>query len=158
METYHRDKYREGGVTCGFVQDNRSHSIQGVLRGLHYQLRRPQDKLVFAVRGEIFDVAVDIRRESPTFGRWFGTRLSAENHRQLFIPRGFAHGFCVLSRRADVIYKCSNRYAPGDEYGIHWADPEIGIAWPIQSPLLSEKDADLPLLAQIPASHLPQYG
>lgn len=155
METYHRAKYGAGGVAAAFVQDNRSHSRKGVLRGLHYQLRRPQDKLVFAVTGEIFDVVVDIRRGSPTFGRWFGTRLSAANGRQLFVPRGFAHGFCVLSPEADVIYKCSDFYDPGDDFGLYWADPDLGIAWPTESPLLSTKDDALPRLAEVPPTHLP---
>lgn len=156
-ETFHRDKYREIGMTRAFVQDNHSHSRKGVLRGLHYQLHRPQDKLVFVTSGEIFDVVVDIRRGSPSFASWFGIRLTAESHRQMLVPRGFAHGFCVLSDRADVIYKCTDLYAPEDEYGIHWADPDIGAAWPARHPILSDKDEALPRLARIPALQLPVY-
>ena len=122
METYHAKKYAEAGIPGPFVQDNHSHSQRGTLRGLHYQLKNPQGKLVYAVKGEILDVAVDIRKGSPHFRRWTGNLLSEQNKRQLYIPEGFAHGFCVLSETADVIYKCTDFYAPGDEYGIFWAD------------------------------------
>jgi dTDP-4-dehydrorhamnose 3,5-epimerase len=128
-----------------------------VLRGLHYQLNRPQAKLVYVVSGEIFDVAVDIRRGSPTYGRWTGARLSDANHCQLFVPEGFAHGFAVLSDTADVIYKCTDYYAPGDEYGLFWNDREIGIEWPVDRPKLSEKDQEYPVLSQAPPDHLPLY-
>lgn len=147
METYHTRKYRDLGIVRDFVQDNLSHSCRGTLRGLHYQLRTPQAKLVHVVRGEIFDVAVDIRRGSPTFGQWVGETLSAENHRQLFVPEGFAHGFCVVSEEAEVWYKCAACYVPDDDRGILWSDPAIGIAWPVARPLLSPKDTRHPTLA-----------
>jgi len=157
METYNFRRYEEKGFERTFVQDNLSYSKQHVLRGLHYQLKRPQGKLVFAVRGEIFDVAVDIRRGSPKFGDWFGAVLSEENKRQIFIPEGYAHGFCVLSERADVIYKCTDFYTSGDEYGILWSDPDIGIDWPIKQPILSEKDKENPRLQAAPQECLPVY-
>ena len=157
LETYHAQKYKEIGLTQVFVQDNHSHSRRGTLRGLHYQLNHPQDKLVYVITGEIFDVAVDIRRGSPTFGQWTGTLLSERNKRQLFIPAGFAHGLCVLSETADVMYKCTDLYAPGDEYGILWSDPTIDIVWPIENPGLSEKDAKNPTLKDVPEECLPLY-
>jgi dTDP-4-dehydrorhamnose 3,5-epimerase len=158
METHHQARYAEAGLDRVFVQDNHSHSKKHVLRGLHYQLTRPQGKLVFVVSGEIFDVAVDIRQDSPTFGRWAGACLSAENKHQIFVPEGFAHGFVVLSASADVIYKCTDVYAPGDEYGIYWADPAIAIDWPVQNPILSDKDQKCPLLSDAGAAgHLPLY-
>ncbi len=141
LETYHQHKYSELGLPGPLVQDNHSNSVRGTLRGLHAQVERPQGKLVRAVQGEMFDVAVDIRRGSPTFGRWVGVVLSAQNFRQLWIPPGFAHGFCVLSERVDVEYKCSDFYNPGDELTVLWSDPEIGIAWPVREPILSPKDA-----------------
>ena len=144
METYHTGKYSEAGLDQAFVQDNHSQSRQFTLRGLHYQLKHPQGKLVYVITGEILDIAVDIRSGSPTFGRWTGTLLSDKNKRQLFVPEGFAHGFCVLSEIADVIYKCTDLYTPGDEYGILWSDPTIDIVWPIENPGLSEKDAKTP--------------
>lgn len=149
FESYHRDKYRRGGITAIFVQDNHSRSVARTLRGLHAQLRRPQAKLVRALEGEIFDVAVDIRPRSPTFGKWVGVELSAENFRQLYLPPGFAHGFCVLSASAQVEYKCSEIYDPEDEIGVIWNDPEVNIAWPQTDPLLSAKDRALPRLAEI---------
>lgn len=158
METHHQQKYAAGGITKPFVQDNRSHSTRNVLRGLHYQLLHPQAKLMYVVTGEIFDVAVDVRRGSPTFGRWDGMYLSAENKRQLFVPEGFAHGFCVLSETADVLYKCTDFYQPGDEQGVAWNDPGIGIAWPITEPLLSPKDSGYPTLRDIPDHLLPRYA
>lgn len=159
LETYHREKYARAGIAKPFVQDNHSHSYKGVLRGLHYQLKQPQGKLLYVVTGEIFDVAVDIRQGSPTFGKWVGVTLSAENRRQLYVPEGFAHGFYVLSERADVTYKCTDLYAPGDEYGILWCDADLNIAWPLQgTPLLSEKDARYPRLAEVPPQHLPRYS
>ncbi len=157
METYHLQKYQKAGLNKAFVQDNRSHSSQGVLRGLHYQLNHPQGKLIYAVTGTIFDVAVDIRKGSPTFGQWTGAELSAENKRQIYVPEGFAHGFVVLSQSADVIYKCTDLYAPGDEYGILWSDPEIAINWPVENPILSQKDLENPELNQAPENHLPVY-
>ena len=140
LETYHARKYREGGIPEPFVQDNHSFSVHGTLRGLHAQLRRSQGKLVRAVEGEMFDVAVDIRRTSPTFGRWVGVRLSGENFRQLYVPPGFAHGFCVVSALVHVEYKCTAFYDPADEISIAWDDPEIGIEWPIKEPIVSAKD------------------
>ena len=157
METHHQGKYAAGGMVKPFVQDNRSHSVRNVLRGLHYQLHHPQAKLVYVVTGEIFDVAVDIRVGSPTFGRWEGLYLSAENGRQLFVPEGFAHGFCVLSETADVLYKCTDFYQPGDELGVAWNDPGIGIKWPVSGPLLSPKDSRYPNLRDIPDHLLPHY-
>ena len=158
METYHEKKYAGIGIRRRFVQDNHARSRQGVLRGLHYQMNHPQAKLVYVVTGEIFDVAVDIRYGSPTFGKWVGVRLSGENRRQIFIPEGFAHGYAVLSKTADVIYKCSDLYAPEDEFGILWSDPAMGIAWPVKDPVISEKDQRLPGLKDVPEHHLPAYG
>jgi dTDP-4-dehydrorhamnose 3,5-epimerase len=147
LETHHQQRYGEHGVPGPFVQDNHSHSLHGTLRGLHAQLGgRPQGKLVRAVEGEMFDVAVDIRRGSPSFGRWVGVTLSGENFRQLYIPPGFAHGFCVLSNRVHVEYKCTDYYSPEDEITVAWNDPEIGVAWPIAEPVLSPKDAAAPPL------------
>lgn len=156
VEAYHERKFRELGMRERFVQDNHSRSTKGVLRGLHYQLQNPQGKLVRAVRGEIWDVAVDIRRGSPRFGRWVAVVLSEENKRQLYVPPGFAHGFCVVSEVADVIYKCTDFYAPGDEYGVRWDDPAIGIKWPQTDHLLSEKDRAYPWLEEM-TSILPTY-
>ena len=158
LETYHEKKYPEAGIDKPFVQDNHSHSCRGTLRGLHYQLKHPQGKLVYVIRGEIFDVAVDIRRGSPTFGQWTGTILSEKNKHQLFIPEGFAHGLCVISETADVLYKCTDLYAPGDEYGILWSDPVIGVDWPVENPVLSEKDAESPRLMDVPEELFPLYN
>ncbi len=140
LESYSRRRYAAGGVPDVFVQDNHSLSVRGTIRGLHAQRARPQAKLVRVVRGAIFDVAVDIRIGSPSFGRWHGTELSAENFRQSYIPRGYAHGFCVLSEVAEVEYKCSDFYDPADQLIIRWSDPSIGIRWPAGTPLLSDKD------------------
>ena len=155
METFHSIKYAEHGLPAVFLQDNHSRSSRGVLRGLHYQLKNPQGKLVRVVSGEVFDVAVDIRRGSPWFGKWVGAILSEENHRQMYVPPGFAHGFCTLSERADFLYKCTDLYAPGDEYGIAWDDPEIAIEWPEMDYLMSDKDLANPLL--IESDYLPEY-
>jgi dTDP-4-dehydrorhamnose 3,5-epimerase len=149
LETYHQRKFSEGGITAAFVQDNHSYSVRGTLRGLHAQLKKPQGKLVRAVVGEIFDVAVDIRPDSPTFGTWVGEVLSGDNLRQLWVPPGFAHGFCVLSETAHVLYKCTELYDQQDEIVIAWNDPEIGIDWPVESPLLSPRDLAAPKLAEI---------
>jgi dTDP-4-dehydrorhamnose 3,5-epimerase len=149
LETWHQGKYAEAGIHGPFVQDNHSHSARHTLRGLHAQVRRPQGKLVRAVQGAMFDVAVDIRPSSPSFGRWFGVELSGENLRQLFIPPGFAHGFCVLSDEVDVEYKCTDVYDPGGEITVRWDDPEIGIAWPVAQPLLSPRDAAAPRLREL---------
>ena len=146
QEIYHVDKYREAGIKLAFIQDNFSFSQKGVLRGLHFQEKHPQDKLVYVVHGEIFDVAVDIRPGSPTLGQWEGYYLNEENRHQLFIPAGFAHGFVVLSESAAVTYKCTDIYRPEDDRGLIWNDPDIGIEWPIDNPMLSPKDAVLPRL------------
>ncbi len=148
-EVYVRRKYEEHGVRDVFVQDNYSVSKKGVLRGLHYQLQPAQAKLVRVTRGEVFDVAVDLRKDSPTFGKWVGERLSEQNLKQMYIPVGFAHGFCVLSETAEFLYKCSDYYAPSGERGILWNDPDIGIDWPLDNPILSEKDQKLPLLRDL---------
>lgn len=155
METYHRAKFEEAGIAEAFVQDNHSRSVRGVLRGLHFQTGRPQGKLVRAVRGAVFDVAVDIRRGSPTFGHWCGFELSAENRRMVYVPPGFAHGFCTLSAEADFLYKCTDLYAPERDRGIRWDDPDVGVKWPIGAPLLSVKDAGLPLLRDVDVGELP---
>ena len=150
LESWNRQRFRNAGLDLDFVQDNHSRSSRGVLRGLHYQLANPQGKLVRVTEGAVFDVAVDIRRSSPHFGQWVGYELSAENHRMLWIPPGFAHGFLVLSDTADFLYKCTSLYDPPSDRGIRWNDPDIGIAWPDTgtAPLLSAKDAAAPYLAQ----------
>lgn len=149
METYKYSDFSASGIAHRFVQDNHSFSIRGILRGLHYQ-NPPvaQGKLVRAVLGEIFDVAVDIRRESPTYGEWVGKTLSAANKRMLCVPPGFAHGFCVISDEAHVVYKVTEEYSPEHEAGILWSDPQIGIRWPVDHPIVSAKDARLPLLKE----------
>jgi dTDP-4-dehydrorhamnose 3,5-epimerase len=157
LETYHQRRYAEIGVDRVFVQDNHSHSRQGSVRGLHYQLAHPQGKLVYVVSGRIFDVVLDIRRGSPAFGKWCGAVLSSENKRQIYIPEGFAHGFSVLSPRADVIYKCTDFYAPGDEHGVLWGDPALAIDWRVDAPVLSDKDRRHPPLGQIAADRLPVF-
>jgi dTDP-4-dehydrorhamnose 3,5-epimerase len=156
LETFHEKKYREGGIPESFVQDNQSLSVRGTLRGLHSQRKQPQGKLVRAIEGEIFDVAVDVRRGSPTFAKWVGVRLSAENFQQLYVPQGFVHGFCVLSEVAQVEYKCTDFYAPNDEQSVIWNDPQIGIEWPITDPVISPKDRAAPRLAEI-LQDLPEY-
>jgi len=141
METFQKRRYTEAGIADEFIQDNLSMSRRGTLRGLHYQLPHPQGKLVQVFEGEVFDVAVDLRRDSATFGRWAGTTLTAENHRQLWIPPGFAHGFCVLSESAMLFYKCTDYYHPEHERTLQWNDPTVGIDWPLEGdPVLSEKD------------------
>jgi dTDP-4-dehydrorhamnose 3,5-epimerase len=147
LETYHSVKYNEGGLNVTFVQDNQSSSVQYTLRGLHMQSRKPQGKLVRVIEGEIWDVAVDLRPESRTFKRWVGVRLSSEDFRQLYIPEGCAHGFCVLSRRAIVEYKCTALYDPTDEVGVMYNDPELAIRWPVERPIVSERDLRHPPLA-----------
>ena len=149
LESYHQAKFRTGGIDATFVQDNHSRSSRGTLRGLHAQLRDPQGKLVRVVAGEVWDVAVDIRRGSPTFARWVGVPLSAATLRALWVPPGFAHGFCVLSEHAEVEYKCTALYNPGDELVIAWNDPELAIAWPLREPLLSPRDRAAPRLAEV---------
>lgn len=157
LQTHHQGQYAELGIPGPFVQDNCSFSRRGTTRGLHYQLQHPQGKLVYVVTGEIFDVAVDIRQGSATFGQWVGVRLSASGHEQIYVPPGFAHGFAVLSESAHVIYKCTDLYTPGDDYGILWSDPAIGIDWPIDNPIVSEKDLANPTLADAPPAQLPTY-
>ncbi len=154
LETYHGRRFESAGLSDVFVQDNLSYSIKNALRGLHFQVTRPQAKLIWVISGEIFDVAVDIRRASPTFGRWVSVHLSEHNKRQLYIPAGCAHGFCVLSEGAHVFYKCSDFYVPHDEGGILWSDPALAIDWPVPHPIVSEKDAALPLLGEIPTEKL----
>jgi len=159
LETYHKDRFAELGIECAFVQDNHSRSRSGVLRGLHYQLGRPQAKLVRAARGRVFDVVVDLRLGSPTFGRWVGAELSEDNRRMLFSPAGFAHGFCVLSEFAEFLYKCSDYYAPSEERGIRWDDPTIAIDWPLDGvePLLSDRDLAWPHLEDADEADFPRY-
>ncbi len=157
LESYHAQRYAEAGLPDTFVQDNHSRSGRGVLRGLHYQLRNPQGKLVRVTQGEVFDVAVDIRAGSPHFGKWVGVNLSGENHRQFYVPPGFAHGFCVVSETADFLYKCTSYYDPASEHGVRWNDPAIGIQWPDLEYRLSEKDQNNRLLHEL-GSLLPSYG
>jgi dTDP-4-dehydrorhamnose 3,5-epimerase len=157
LETYQTRKYGAAGLPEEFVQDNHSYSVRGTLRGLHAQLRRPQGKLLRVVQGEIFDVAVDIRPGSPTFGRWVGEVLSGENHHQLWVPPGFAHGFCVISDTAHVLYKCTELYDREDEIAVAWNDPRIGVNWPVREPLLSARDLGAPALAEI-VHRLAKYG
>lgn len=149
LETYHHRRYREHGIPAAFVQDNLSYSKKGALRGLHYQIGRPQGKLVWAVRGEVYDVVVDMRRSSPTFGKWFGTKLGEACPKQIYVPEGFAHGFCVTSEDAVFCYKCTEYYSPKHERGVRWNDPDLAIEWPIAEPMLSQKDRDLPLLRDV---------
>lgn len=158
LETYSRDRYSDAGLPSDFVQDNLSLSAKGILRGLHLQHPNGQGKLCSVLEGEVFDVAVDVRVGSPTFGQWLGLTLASENKRQLYVPPGFAHGFCVLSERAMFSYKCTDFYSAPSELGIAWDDPEIGIDWPIQSPLLSDKDQQNLRLREIPAERLPRYA
>lgn len=155
QESYRQDSYAALGVEVPMVQSNVSSSSRGVLRGLHYQWPNPQGKLVSALAGEIYDVAVDIRRGSPTFGQWVGAVLSAENGRQLWIPGGFAHGFAVLSEDAVVLYHCSALYSPADDAALAWNDPDLAIDWPVSAPILSAKDATAPRLADVPTERLP---
>ena len=140
LETYNLEKYKAGGIYTPFVQDNHSKSVQGTVRGLHLQIGRPQAKLVRVIEGEIYDVAVDLRRGSPTFKQWVGVTLSADNFKQCFVPAGFAHGFSVLSRTAQVEYKCTDVYDPASELGIAWNDPELDVRWPSEQALLSDRD------------------
>ena len=157
LESFHVERYKAAGIDATFVQDNHSRSAKGVLRGLHFQVKHPQGKLVRITQGEVFDVAVDIRRGSPTFGKWVGATLTGENHQQLWVPPGFAHGFCVLSDSADFLYKCTDYYNPNDEGSVIWNDPDLAIDWPSDSPTLSDKDADAPCLKDVPESMLPLY-
>ena len=154
-ELHRRPRYCSVGISETFVQDNFSRSTRGVLRGLHYQLEHPQGKLVTVLSGRVFDVAVDVRRSSPTFGQWVGCELCGDRPQQLYIPPGFAHGFCVLSESADFLYKCSDFYSPSDERGIIWNDPTLAIAWPIEDPCLSAKDRAFRTFREMEAA-LPQ--
>jgi dTDP-4-dehydrorhamnose 3,5-epimerase len=154
-ETYQARRYADIGIKCKFIQDNLSYSAKGTLRGLHFQVNHPQAKLVHVISGEIFDVAVDLRPGSPTFGNWQGVVLSGSNHRQFYVPEGFAHGFFVLSDTAYFAYKCSDFYAPDDEGGILWSDPDIGIRWPAGNPIISDRDLNLPRLNSLGPDRLP---
>lgn len=157
FESFNERAWREAtGLDVRFVQDNQSRSVRGVLRGLHYQVVKPQGKLVRVLSGEVFDVAVDLRRGSPTFGKWTGALLSGDNRRQMWIPEGFAHGFCVTSDRADFFYKCTDYYHREGERGIAWNDPLVGIRWPVSRPILSDRDTRYPSLADLPAEDLPE--
>lgn len=157
LETWNQTGYAAAGIPSTFVQDNLSYSTRGVLRGLHYQEPHPQGKLVWVVSGEVFDVAVDIRTSSPTFGQWAGVTLSAENARQFWVPAGFAHGFVVTADHARFAYKCTDGYHREAEGSIRWDDSSIGIDWPVANPVLSEKDAAAPLLADLDEGRLPRY-
>ena len=150
-ETFQAERYRDSGINYDFVQDNYSRSQKGVLRGLHFQITKPQGKLVSCSKGAVFDVAVDIDPESRTYGQYVGIELTEENHKQLWVPPGYAHGFCVLSETADFQYKCTDYYDPSDEGGVIWNDPDVAIEWPITHPSLSSKDALLPTLTQLNA-------
>lgn len=157
QETWNQFQYEKVGIMERFIQDNLSFSTRGVLRGLHYQKPHSQGKLVSVIQGEVFDVAVDIRNGSPTFGQWVGINLSGDNHRQLWIPPGFAHGFCVLSETAYFMYKCTDLYTPSAEGGIIWNDPGIGIDWPLTNVILSDKDKFYPQLKDVSPDKLPAY-
>ncbi|MCP3926858.1 MAG: dTDP-4-dehydrorhamnose 3,5-epimerase [Desulfobacterales bacterium] len=156
FESYQKNRYEDFGITSNFVQDNISYSKKNTLRGLHFQIDNPQAKLVQVISGEIYDVALDLRVNSPHFGEWFGVVLSGSNKKQLFIPEGFAHGFCVTSDTATFSYKCSDIYNPTDEGGIIWSDPEININWPVTNPVLSQKDNIYKQLSQLESHELPK--
>lgn len=158
LETYHRDKYAAAGLGATFVQDNHSKSVYGTLRGLHAQWRKPQGKLVRCLAGAIWDVAVDIRTDSPTRGQWVGYDITAENFRQIYVPPGFLHAFVVTSETAEVEYKCTDVYDPGYELGVLWNDPDIGIEWPVDEPVLSAKDAAAPKLVDVDPANLPSLA
>jgi len=157
-ETFHAERYKNAGMPLPFVQDNLSRSRRGILRGMHLQHPYDQGKLVSVVEGEVFDVTIDVRVGSPSFGKWLGFLLSAENHRQLYVPPGFAHGFCVTSESALFSYKCTDLYHPEHELGVAYSDPDLGIEWPIKEPLVSAKDAAYPRLSQIDPAKLPRYA
>jgi dTDP-4-dehydrorhamnose 3,5-epimerase len=154
LETWNRRRYAEAGLNVEFVQDNLSYSQRGTLRGLHYQKPHTQGKLVTVLHGEVYDVVVDLRRDSPTFGRWIGIHLAAESRRQIYVPPGFAHGFCVTSEAALFAYKCTDYYAPQDEATIAWDDPDLAITWPVREPILSEKDRRGVRLKDVPRERL----
>ncbi len=155
LESFQESRYRAAGILDDFAQDNHSRSSKGVLRGLHFQVKYPQAQIVTVMRGRIFDVAVDLRSGSSTFGRWFGTELSDEGPRQLYMAPGFAHGFCVLSDFADLHYKVSRLYDHTDEGGLLWSDPELGIGWPVEAPIVSQRDASYPRLRELGGERLP---
>ena len=157
LETWNQARYEQAGLSARFVQDNVSYSARDTLRGLHFQNPNPQGKLVYVLQGEVFDAAIDIRVGSPTFGRWTGVTLSGENKRQMYIPEGFAHGFCVTSEHALFAYKCTDIYNPTAEVSILWNDPDIGIDWPVTSPILSGRDRNAPRLKEMPTDRLPQF-
>ena len=158
MELYKESAYQAAGISAQFVQDNMSGSLKGAVRGLHYQLNHPQGKLVSIIRGAVFDVVVDIRVGSPSFGEWVGFELSETNHKQVYVPPGFAHGYCALSEEVIFHYKCTDYYHPEDEYGLLWSDPELNIAWPLEGEaLISAKDAACPLLKDVSLDKLPRY-
>jgi len=157
LEIFHAQRYLRQEITSAYVQDNMSFSQRNVIRGIHYQLGKPQGKLIMVLKGEIFDVAVDIRSGSPSFGQWVGITLSSESYHQLYIPQGFAHGFCVTSEAATVLYKCTDYYAKEEERCILWNDPSLAIEWPVTNPILSEKDRSGFVLSELPAEHLPVY-
>lgn len=154
-ERFRRDQYAAHGIDRDFVQTNQSYSTQGVLRGMHFQLKRPQAKLVSVLVGRVYDVVVDVRRGAPTFGQWLGLEITAEGGEQLFVPEGYAHGFCVLSESAQFVYQCSDYYSPADEVGFHWASADVGIRWPVATPVTSDKDEALPPLAVLAEDRLP---
>jgi dTDP-4-dehydrorhamnose 3,5-epimerase len=157
LESYHEEKFRQHGITLPFVQDNHSRSVGGTIRGLHLQLRRTQGKLIRVIEGEVFDVAVDVRRGSPTFGQWVGVMLTAENFKLCYVPPGFAHGFCVVSSLAQVEYKCTDLYDPASELGIAWNDWSLAIDWPVRTPTLSPRDGANPMMTAI-MDQLPSYA
>ena len=156
LETYHEERYAALGVPGPFVQDNHSKSVKGTVRGLHFQLGCPQGKLVRVTSGEVFDVAVDVRKGSPSFGKWVGAYLSAENMHQLYIPEGFAHGFCVTTDSAEFLYKCTDYYSPAEERGILWNDPDIDVSWPVSHALISDRDSALKTLSEM-TNELPPF-
>ena len=157
LETYQEARYHDAGIRDRFVQDNQSRSVKGVLRGLHFQVKRPQAQIVTVVRGQVFDVGVDLRPASRTFGQWFGVELSDAGPRQVYMAPGFAHGFCVLSDAADLHYKVSRRYDPADEGGLLWSDPDVRISWPVAAPDVSSRDAAYPMLRNLSRTQLPHH-
>jgi dTDP-4-dehydrorhamnose 3,5-epimerase len=158
LESFQAERYRDHGITEAFVQDNHSRSRQSVLRGMHFQVRKPQAQIVTIMRGRVFDVAVDLRPDSASFGRWYGVELSEDGPRQVYMPPGLAHGFCVLSDFADLHYKVSQIYDRADEGGLAWNDPQIGIRWPIDNPVVSSRDRAYPRLRELDRERLPQHG
>lgn len=158
VETFRAEQFAELGLPKLFVQDNHSRSRKGTLRGLHFQRQYPQGKLVRVARGEVYDVTVDLREGSTTWGQYVGVHLSDEDHRQLWVPPGFAHGFCVLSDEADLLYRCTEYYKPGDEGGVRWDDPDLAISWPVSDPLLSPKDRELPSLRELKGEYVQELG